>query len=67
MVPAELAETIVAVDDGPVHNLGIPQDEVGICLIVNEKKDRKQNSQIKQLCNLDSRQNFLSRVYSLVI
>lgn len=53
VVPGQLAETIVAVDDGPVHNLGISQDKVGVCLDRNKKKRKKKNGQIKQLDGLD--------------
>lgn len=61
VVPGQLAETIVAVDDGPVHNLGVSQDKVGICLDGNKKKKerKKKNSQIKQLYGLDSTQKTL--------
>lgn len=38
VVPRQLAETIVAVDNGPVNYLSISQDKVGICLKVNRKK-----------------------------
>lgn len=41
VVPGQLAEAIVAVDDGPVHNLGISQHKVGVCLTVNKRKERK--------------------------
>jgi hypothetical protein len=31
VVTGELAEAVVAVHNGPVHNLGIAQNKVGIC------------------------------------
>lgn len=31
VVPRQLAEAIVAVDDGPVHYLSVAQDKVGVC------------------------------------
>lgn len=31
VVTRQLAETIIAVDDGPVDYLSVPQDKVGVC------------------------------------
>lgn len=31
MVTGQLAESIVAVDNRPIHNLGITQNKIGVC------------------------------------
>lgn len=31
MVTRQLAESIIAVDNRPIHNLGIPQNKIGVC------------------------------------
>lgn len=31
MVTRQLAESIIAVDNRPIHNLGIAQNKIGVC------------------------------------
>lgn len=35
MVARQLAEAIIAVDNGPVHDLSVPQNKVGVCSEAN--------------------------------
>lgn len=49
MVARQLAEAIVAVDDGPVHYLSVSQNKVGVCSEAKQgragggqKKERKE-------------------------
>lgn len=39
MVARQLAEAIVAVDDGPVHDLGVSQNKVGVCTEAKQGED----------------------------
>lgn len=40
MVARQLAEAIVAVDDGPVHDLSVSQNKVGVCTEAKQGEDR---------------------------
>lgn len=40
VVARQLAEAIVAVDDGPVHDLSISQNKVGVCTEAKQGEDR---------------------------
>lgn len=40
VVARQLAEAIVAVDDGPVHDLSVSQDKVGVCTEAKQGEGR---------------------------
>lgn len=40
VVARQLAEAIVAVDDGPVHDLSVSQNKVGVCTEAKQGEDR---------------------------
>lgn len=41
VVARQLAEAIVAVDDGPVHDLSVSQNKVGVCTEAKQGEDRE--------------------------
>lgn len=38
VVARELAESIVTVDNGPIHNLGVPQNKIGVWHKTSKRK-----------------------------